>query len=65
MSFVGYPGVAQFGRALEWGSRGRRFDSCHSDQNPYAIIDTMVAYGFYIIADMINLLFIVDISFYV
>ena len=25
------PGVAQFGSALEWGSRGRRFDSCHSD----------------------------------
>ncbi len=27
-----YPGVAQIGSALEWGSRGRRFDSCHSDQ---------------------------------
>ena len=27
-----YPGVAQFGRALEWGSRGRWFDSSHSDQ---------------------------------
>ncbi len=26
-----HPGVAQFGSALEWGSRGRRFDSCHSD----------------------------------
>ena len=25
------PGVAQIGSALEWGSRGRRFDSCHSD----------------------------------
>ena len=25
-------GVAQFGSALEWGSRGRKFDSCHSDQ---------------------------------
>ena len=24
-------GVAQFGRALEWGSRGRRFNSCHPD----------------------------------
>lgn len=24
-------GIAQFGRALEWGSRGRRFNSCHSD----------------------------------
>ena len=28
------PGVAQFGSALEWGSRGREFDSRHSDQNP-------------------------------
>ena len=27
-----FPGVAQFGRALEWGSRGRWFDSSHSDQ---------------------------------
>ena len=27
------PGVAQFGSALEWGSRGREFDSRHSDQN--------------------------------
>ena len=26
-----YPGVAQFGSALEWGSRGRWFDSSHSD----------------------------------
>ena len=25
-------GVAQFGSALEWGSRGRRFKSCHPDQ---------------------------------
>ncbi len=25
-------GVAQFGSALEWGSRGRRFESSHSDQ---------------------------------
>ena len=29
-----YPGVAQFGSALEWGSRGREFDSRHSDQKP-------------------------------
>ena len=28
-----FPGVAQFGSALEWGSRGREFDSRHSDQN--------------------------------
>ena len=25
------PGVAQFGRALDWGSRGREFKSRHSD----------------------------------
>ena len=24
--------MAQIGSALEWGSRGRRFNSCHSDQ---------------------------------
>ena len=24
-------GIAQFGRALEWGSRGRRFNSCYPD----------------------------------
>ena len=29
---VTYPGVAKFGIALDWGSRGRRFKSCHSDQ---------------------------------
>ncbi len=28
-----HPGVAQFGSALEWGSRGRGFDSRRSDQN--------------------------------
>ena len=26
------PGVAKFGIALEWGSRGRWFKSSHSDQ---------------------------------
>ena len=25
--------VAQFGSALDWGSRGRRFKSCRPDQN--------------------------------
>ena len=29
--FETYPGVAQLGSALDWGSRGRRFKSCHSD----------------------------------
>ena len=34
-----YPGVAQHGRVLDWGSRGRRFKSCHSDhaECPYRI----------------------------
>ena len=26
-----HPGVAKFGIALEWGSRGRWFESSHSD----------------------------------
>ena len=30
---VYYLGVAQFGSALEWGSRGRKFKSSHSDHN--------------------------------
>ena len=30
-----YPGIAQIGSALEWGSRGRRFDSCYSDQSEW------------------------------
>ena len=33
-----YRGVAQFGSALEWGSRGRKFDSCHSDQKKKGIL---------------------------
>ena len=28
-----YPGVAKFGIALEWGSRGLEFESQHSDHN--------------------------------
>lgn len=27
-------GVAQFGSAPDWGSGGRKFKSCHPDQNP-------------------------------
>ena len=33
-----YPGVAKFGIALEWGSRGRWFESSHSDQNDQFIV---------------------------
>ena len=29
-----YLGVAQFGSVLEWGSRGRRFESSHPDHFP-------------------------------
>ncbi len=31
-----YLGVAQFGSALEWGSRGREFKSPHSDHDEKA-----------------------------
>ena len=30
-AFIIYRGVAQFGRALRSGRRGRRFKSCHLD----------------------------------
>ena len=33
-----YPGVAKFGIALEWGSRGRWFESSHSDQKSPEIV---------------------------
>ena len=39
-------GVAQFGSALEWGSRGRRFDSCHSDQKETTIFDRKLSFLF-------------------
>ena len=35
------PGVAKFGIALEWGSRGRWFESSHSDQKPSVEIQTV------------------------
>ncbi len=31
-----YPGVAKFGIALEWGSRGPEFESRHSDHGKAA-----------------------------
>ena len=34
-----YPGVAKFGIALEWGSRGLEFESRHSDQNHRDLCD--------------------------
>ena len=33
-----YPGVAKFGIALEWGSRGLEFESRHSDQKPEQLL---------------------------
>ena len=46
-----HPGVAKFGIALEWGSRGRWFESSHSDH--LMIIRTLfskweTAFGFII-----------------
>ena len=42
-----FRGVAQFGSALDWGSRGRRFKSCHSDSKNTGT--TYVAPVFYIL----------------
>ena len=38
-----YPGVAKFGIALEWGSRGRWFESSHSDHRS-VLRDTPIFY---------------------
>lgn len=49
-----YPGVAQIGSALEWGSRGRRFNSCHSDHNSTYLLIQMkipVILGFLCFSD--------------
>ena len=34
-----YPGVAKFGIALEWGSRGLEFESQHSDHKRPEIVE--------------------------
>ena len=45
-----YPGVAKFGIALEWGSRGLEFESQHSDQKyPYAL-----TWGYFFISSAEN-----------
>ena len=41
-----YPGVAKFGIALEWGSRGRWFESSHSDHEIPQSIETQWVAGF-------------------
>ncbi len=33
LKYLVIPGCSAGGSALDWGSRGRRFKSCHSDQN--------------------------------
>ena len=38
--------VAQFGSALAWGVRGRRFKSCHPDKKPH----TVFVCGFFIVS---------------
>ncbi len=37
---IKYPGVAKFGIALEWGSRGLEFESRHSDHIKTAVVKT-------------------------
>ncbi len=49
LKFINNRGVAQLGRALRSGRRGRRFNSCHPDQNSTIkmikknVSDTMVS----------------------
>ena len=48
-SNMAYPGVAKFGIALEWGSRGRWFESSHSDQKyqeTASIADSWYSFAF-------------------
>ena len=43
-----YPGVAKFGIALEWGSRGLEFESRHSDQKSrteFSVLDFLFSDG--------------------
>ena len=35
---ISYRGVAQLGRALRSGRRGRKFKSCHLDQKDYLMV---------------------------
>ena len=39
-------GVAQFGSVLEWGSRGREFESRHSDQIKHLVLQNQVFFFF-------------------
>ena len=41
-----FPGVAQFGSVLDWGSRGRGFKSRHSDHQITEFSDSVFFYIF-------------------
>ena len=47
MSAIKYPGVAKFGIALEWGSRGRWFESSHSDQENRCFRKEMAVFSYF------------------
>ena len=48
------PGVAKFGIALEWGSRGPEFESQHSDQTVGAVrIERFLQLQFFILSRLI------------
>ena len=49
-----YPGVAKFGIALEWGSRGLEFESRHSDQKAETV-STVSAFFFVMYLNLIIL----------
>ena len=42
-----YPGVAKFGIALEWGSRGLEFESRHSDQKTIESFNFRWSFSFF------------------
>jgi hypothetical protein len=47
-------GVAQFGSALDWGSRGRRFKSCRSDQGKSRKVNKFRTSGVFIFAGAVQ-----------
>lgn len=49
-------GVAQFGRALDLGSRGRKFESCHPDA--YSLKAHLKKMSFYFIVSHVYLWYI-------
>ena len=47
-------GVAQFGRVLDLGSRGRRFESCHRDVPVLTRLDTDSDFGIVIVGFLVG-----------